>query len=61
MLTVTRIKKTSKIVHPIGANGSKYTWCLFPYEDEYRSDRTKRGAIQSVKNENLVRDREDLF
>ena len=57
MLDVWRIKKTKEIVHPIGAapkNG--YILCLFPFKE--RSRRGKYGDLRSVKNENLVKDRE---
>ena len=59
MLEVTRIKKTGQIVHPIGPQGSGYTLCLFPRDSKTRAG--NMGVVQTVKNENLTKDREGLF
>ena len=59
MLTVTRIKGTNKIVYPLGASGSNHTWCIFPIDGQTRKG--NRGHVQSVKNDKLVKDREELF
>ena len=67
MISVTRIKKTGQIVHPIGPAGSNHTLCLFPftqtttYTNGFKMRPAKRGAVQAVRNDNLKRDREDLF
>jgi len=59
MLDVWRVKKTGQIVHPImSAEKNGYTLCLFPFKR--KSIDGNYGSIQSVKNENLVKDREAL-
>lgn len=55
MLKVWRIKKTKQIVYPIGESPNKeYTLCLFPFGRESR--RGHRGAVQSVRKDNLYED-----
>lgn len=57
MLEVTRIKKTRQIVYPVGTSDrSGYTEVLFPFG--FISNKGNRGIVQSVKNSNLVKDRE---
>lgn len=53
---ITRVKKTGKIVYPIGKADSMHTLCLFPFE--FVSKKGGRGVVQPVKNDNLVTDRE---
>jgi hypothetical protein len=58
MLDVWRMKKTKQIVHPVGA-GPKggYTYVLFPYNK--KTKKGNRAALRIVKDENLLRDREN--
>lgn len=58
MLEVTRIKKTGKIVYPIGMKDSTHTLVLFPHET--KTHRGNLGVVQPVRNENLKKDRETL-
>lgn len=54
--SVTRIKKTRQIVQKVGPADSMHTWCLFPLDKP--SKKGNRAVLQSVKNDNLVTDRE---
>ena len=56
MDSVTRIKKTKQIVYKVGPADSMHTWCLFPLETPTKKG--NRAVLQSVKNDNLVTDRE---
>jgi hypothetical protein len=56
MLEVTRIKKTNQIVYTIDKVDSEHTLCLFPFKE--KSKKGNLGVTQSVRNSNLVRDRE---
>ena len=56
MENVTRIKKTRQIVYPVGKATSNHTWCLFPFGRV--SNKGNQGVVQSVRNDNLVTDRE---
>lgn len=57
MLDVHRIKKTGQIIYPLGKHDNNYTLCLFPFKRETVNG--KRAAIQIVRNENIVKDREN--
>lgn len=59
MLEVTRIKKTGKIVYPVGKQDSMHTLVLFPHET--KTNRGDLGVVQAVRNENLKKDRETLL
>ncbi len=50
MIQIAKIKKTGEIVTPIGASDHGHTNCIFKYE---KNDGTITYSIQSVKNENL--------
>lgn len=56
MLSVTRIKKTKQIVFPVGKADANHTLVLFPYNRT--SKKGHRGCVQSVRNDNLVSDKE---
>lgn len=56
MLTVTRIKSTNTVVYPLGASGPNHTFCLFT-----TGSKKVRGVVQPVRNDKLVKDREELF
>jgi hypothetical protein len=56
MLEVTRIKKTNQIVYTVDKIDSEHTLCLFPFKE--KSKKGYLGVTQSVRNSNLVRDRE---
>ena len=56
MLEVTRIKKTRQIVYVIDKADSEHSLCLFPFKE--KSKKGFLGVTQSVRNSNLVRDRE---
>jgi len=59
MLETFRVKKTKQIVYPIGPVGKGgHTLCLFPLGFTTRAG--NRSVIQPVRNENLVKDREQL-
>lgn len=55
MIDVTRIKKTKEIVWPMGKADSNHTLCLFKLKNPKNG---KRGVIQSVRNDNLIKDKE---
>lgn len=50
MIQIARIKKTGETVTPIGPNDNGHTNCIFKYKN---GDGTTSFGIQSVKNENL--------
>jgi len=56
MLEITRIKKTREIVYIIDKVDSEHTLCLFPFKE--KSKKGFLGVAQSVRNSNLIRDRE---
>jgi hypothetical protein len=56
MLEVTRVKKTRQIVYPMGKAGFNHTLCLFPFKK--KTKKGMWGVTQSVRNDNLVTDRE---
>ena len=58
MLSVTRIKKTKQIVYPVGKADANHTLCLFPLKK--MTKKGHRGAVQSVRNDNLVSDKEQM-
>lgn len=58
MLDVHRIKKTKQIVYPMGKHDNNYTLCLFPFAKP--TSKGKLGAVQIVRNENIVKDRETV-
>jgi len=60
MLDVWRVKKTNQIVYPMGSvkDSNGYTLCLFPFTS--KTNNGYRGVVQSVKNDNLKKDREEL-
>lgn len=55
---ITRIKKTGKVVYPVGKADSMHTFCLFPFG--FVSKNGSRGVVQPVKNDNLITDRDSL-
>jgi len=57
MLDVYRIKKTKQIVYPVGKEGNNHTLVLFPLNR--RSNKGNWGTIQAVRNENIIKDREN--
>ena len=57
MLEVHRIKKTKEIVFPIGKADNNHTLCLFRFKEKSRAG--KYGVIQSVRDDNIVKDREN--
>lgn len=59
MLDTYRVKKTKQIVYPMSQGGKgSHTLCLFPFD--FTSKKGARGVIQPVRNENLIKDREQL-
>jgi hypothetical protein len=58
MLEVTRVKKTRQIVYPMGKADSNHTLCLFPFKK--KTKKGNWGVTQSVRNDNLITDREIL-
>lgn len=58
MINVTRVKKTGKIVYEMGKAGPNHTYVLFPYGRTTKNG--MKGNIQSVRNSNLITDRETL-
>ncbi len=58
MLDVHRIKKTKQIVYPMGKHDNNYTLCLIPFTKP--TSRGKLGAVQVVRNDNIVKDRETV-
>lgn len=57
MLDVWRIKKTKEIVYPVGKQDNNYTLCLFRHKVKSKSG--NYGNIRPVRNDNLVKDREN--
>ena len=57
MLDVWRVKKTKEIVYPMGKQDSNWTLCLFRYPKQ--SLKGDYGNIRPVRNDNLMKDRED--
>lgn len=57
MLDIWRIKKTNEIVYPMGKQDNNYTLCLFKHETKTR--RGNHGDIRAVRNDNLIKDREN--
>jgi hypothetical protein len=61
MMSITRVKKTKKIVYPLGAADSMHTLVLFPFEPEgHVSKKGFRADIRRMRNENLVSTKEIL-
>jgi len=57
MLDVWRIKKTKQIVYPVGAAvKGGYTDVILPFDGVTRAG--NRATILTVKNDNLMKDRE---
>ena len=52
---VCRLKKSNKIVYPLGKNGNNHTNVLFPFGR--KSKNGMRGEIMSVRNDNLIYER----
>jgi len=57
MLDVYRIKKTREIVYPMGKADNNHTLVLFRHKKQ--THKGDWGNISPVRNENLVKDRED--
>lgn len=57
MLDVWRIKKTREIVQPMGKHDNNYTLVLFQHKT--RTNAGKYGHIGIVRNDNLIKDREN--
>jgi len=57
MLEVHRIKKTKEIVFPIGKADNNHTLCLFKLKK--KSHKGNYGVIKSIRDENIVKDREN--
>jgi hypothetical protein len=57
MLDVHRIKKTKQIVYPLGKADNNHTLVLFPLG--FKSNAGNYGDIRKVRDENIVKDREN--
>ena len=57
MLDVHRIKKTREIVYPLGKADNNHTLVLF--RNETKSKKGNWGSIRKVRDENIVKDREN--
>ena len=57
MLDVHRIKKSKQIVYQLGKADNNHTLVLFPLKN--KTKKGNYGAIQSVRNDNIIKDRED--
>jgi hypothetical protein len=57
MLDIHRIKKSKQIVYPLGKHDNNYTLCLIPLPEKTR--RGRRGHVQIIRNDNIIKDRED--
>lgn len=56
--SLVRIKKTGQRVVPIGSSDGQWTLCLFPFDKVSRKGQL--GAIQPVRSENLIDDRQEI-
>lgn len=59
MISVTRLKKSNRIVYPVGAAGSNHTTCILPVDR--LTKKGNRAHLINVRNDNLKTDREELF
>jgi len=57
MLDVHRIKKTKEIVYPVGKADNNHTLVLFRHKNQTKAGNW--GHIQTVRDENIVKDREN--
>ena len=57
MLDVYRVKKTKEIVFPMGKTDENHTLCLFKLPRISKAG--NYGVLQPVRNDNLVKDREN--
>ena len=57
MLDVYRIKKTREIVYPLGKADNNHTLVLF--RNKTKSNKGNWGNIRSVRDENIIKDREN--